>query len=534
MLYGTRSNGKQHGSVLTKHAVVVNMLNRLGYVAEFDLRNIKIIEPAAGDGVFAIEIIKRLHQSSVNHRFSFEESLSNLAFFEVNESFVDRLTNRVKLLLCKYGVVLPNRLIRKENFLLAKVSKCDLIIGNPPYVRHEKIPEFYLKTYRNIFATFTHRSDLYIAFFEKSLTLLSEKGRLSFICSNRWLKNQYGKGLRNLIRLSYSVVEIIDMEGTSPFEEDVMAYPAIVTISNSNHEQPAYYYKIQQIEQLSEIDKSIGYEKTLNINNSMNWFANDSFAKGYYKLLSAIEDQDFKIGIGVATGADKIFIRKDFDSIVEKELLLPIVSSKDLKNNDLNWMGYYILNPFDKSGNLINLNEYPKTKKYFESNKEILLNRHIAKRNPDAWYKTIDRIKPGLANMYKILLPDISGNYHLFIDKGNYYPHHNLYYITGKNSKKLVLLAAILMSDFVKNQLLDFGNKMNGGYPRWQSQNLKKLRIPVIDNIPNNIALSITEAYNRKDYGTVNNLISAKNISKYKIKAGQIKMFEPNQDKYKQ
>jgi hypothetical protein len=226
-----------------------------------------------------------------------------------------------------------------------------------------------------------------------------------------------------------------------------------------------------------------------------------------------------------------VFIRKDFQTFIEQELLLPILVSRDTKNNNLNWSGNHILNPFDKKGKLIDLTHYPKAKKYFESEKESLQNRHIAKKNPKFWYKTIDKIHPELTHKDKIILPDISGNTHLLIDRGEYYPHHNLYYITGNSYQKLVLLAAILMSDFVKDQLMELGNKMNGGYPRWQSQNLKRLRLPIIEAIPVEIAKKILSAYGRKDYVTINQIITKEQISDFKITSGQMALFE-SKDKY--
>jgi hypothetical protein len=77
-------------------------------------------------------------------------------------------------------------------------------------------------------------------------------------------------------------------------------------------------------------------------------------------------------------------------------------------------------------------------------NKDLLLKRHIAKKKPHLWFKTIDKITSSLTNTDKILLPDISGNSHLFVDEGNFYPHHNLYFISGQDHQKLKLLAAIL------------------------------------------------------------------------------------------
>ena len=61
MIYGSRSNGKLHGIVMTKQSVVEVILDRISYLPSVDLRKIQIVEPAAGNGAFAIEIVKRLY-----------------------------------------------------------------------------------------------------------------------------------------------------------------------------------------------------------------------------------------------------------------------------------------------------------------------------------------------------------------------------------------------------------------------------------------------------------------------------------------
>ena len=532
MIYGSRSNGNHHGLVLTKPLVVDIMLDRIGYVPSSDLSKKVVIEPAAGDGAFAIAIIDRLFESSKNFDFSFQKALSNIKLYEIDTKMSELLTNRIQSRLVGLSVILPKTMIQTTDFLLAESVPCDIVIGNPPYVRHENIPEKEKSIYRQIFRTFTHRSDLYIAFYEKSLRILNENGILSFICSNRWLKNQYGQNLRELIGLHYALEEIIDIEGTCPFEEDVIAYPAITTIRKSNKKLKGNYYRIHHIDDLNKIDHAITPSRTLNTRVPKNWFSYSLNGNRHEKYLDSIENQGFKIGIGVATGSDKVFIRDDFHHIVENELLLPILTSRDIHDNKFDWSGKFILNPFAENGELIDLEQYPKAKKYFYSKRETLLKRHVSKKNPKKWYKTIDRITTDLTKQDKIILPDISGNTHLFIDQGNYYPHHNLYYITGRSYDKLVLLAAILMSDFVKSQLCELGNKMNGGYPRWQSQNLKKLRVPIIDAIPENSAKEIVRAYEARDYSKIDSLITPSKISNYEISFGQTRLFEPEPRKY--
>ncbi|MCX6237173.1 MAG: Eco57I restriction-modification methylase domain-containing protein [Bacteroidia bacterium] len=522
MIYGKRSNGKQHGVVLTRECVVEAMLNFVGYLPSKDLCNIKIIEPSSGDGAFALHIIKRLHQSSILHAFDFEKALENIKLYEIDEHSITRLTANVSALLKEYDVTIPLSMIMLGDFLTLDIPCCDVVIGNPPYVRHENIPDSKKEVYRKLFRTFKHRSDLYIPFYEKGLNLLNKNGKLSFICSNRWLKNQYGENLRKLVSSRYDLLEVIDLENTNPFEESVIAYPAITTISNTSIGIIPKYYQLTDLNELNQIPDKIKPNRNLHLQSS-NWFMTEINGERYPNYLETISKQGFKIGIGVATGCDQIFISNEFDQKVEKELLLPILTSRDIKGDKFIWGGKYVLNPFDHLGNLIDLNLFPKAKDYLNSNSRLLLNRHISKKQPKNWFRTIDKIDAELKSKSKIILPDISGNKYVFIDEGNFYPHHNLYYITGPDKIKLTMLAAILMSDFVRNQLLEISNKMNGGYPRWQSQNLKKIRIPIINSFPKHVCDQLVKAYYTKNISQINSLLNLDDISAYKITDGQMK-----------
>ncbi|MCD8183795.1 MAG: hypothetical protein LUE99_12760 [Bacteroides sp.] len=158
-------------------------------------------------------------------------------------------------------------------------------------------------------------------------------------------------------------------------------------------------------------------------------------------------------------------------------------------------------------GELINLDQYPKAKKYLETHRERLSKRYIASKTPDRWYRTIDRIVPSLQSQPKVLLPDMSGNTFVFVDDGRYYPLHNIYYITGHSAVELHILTALLMSDFVREQLASVTNKMNGGFSRWQSQHLRKLRLPDIMSIPADDIRTLLASYNDKNVASINALI---------------------------
>lgn len=474
------------------------MLDLIGYTSDKNLSKYRILEPSFGYGDFLVEIQNRLIQSSKIFNFDASEAMSrNVYGCEIDGAKYNKCINTLRVSMPNF---VPSKL-KNEDFLFSEWdTKFDFIIGNPPYIRYENIPTEARNSYKAKFLTFHYRCDLYVLFYEHSLNNLSVNGHHCFICSNRWLKNEYGKKLRALISSSYNLEYIIDIEGLDAFKESVMAYPAITMISNIENTGPT---KISRIDNLNKLKLPLTTIRK-EIKPSDNW--HNLFLIDRTEGLGSIEQQGFKIGIGVATGADKLFISAELKGLVEKELLLPIVNAKDLTGNEFCWKELYILNPYDSNGSIIDLNKYPKTKQYLEKYRSILEKRYIVK-NGRAWYSLIDKIKPQLVHQPKILLPDISGNKVIFVDKGSFYPAHNIYYITGKSFNELELLAAILMSKFVKEQIESISNKMNGGLPRWQSQNIRKISVPLISDIPGQLRHNLLEAYYERNYMRINDIV---------------------------
>jgi len=502
-----RKSGRKHGEVFTNLSVVKFILDEVDYIDSRDLRNVKILEPASGKGAFATEIIQRLFVSSQRFGFEFENALQNIFIVELDSGNFTALRGRISTavaLLSGSGDAAESIHFFESNFLTLPLdTKFDCIVGNPPYIRHEVIPEKDKVLYKNVYRTFKYRADLYVPFFEKSLSLLDANGKLCFICSNRWLNNQYGKELRNLVSTRYQLLKLVNIEKSSPFDEAVTAYPCITTIQGQKQHNRTLYFESQE----KEIDFDSLVFESLSAPVNHNW---DSLFVEYdlnHLALQGIKEQGFEIGIGVATGADSVFIRKKSElNGIEKNRVLPLLRSADLKEGVLDWSEHYVINPFEED-KLCELDQYPHLKAYLEENKETLVKRHVSQKAPENWYKTIDKIKGNLLKKPKLLLPDLAGSKYLLIDEGKYYPHHNLYYITGPNEKSLKVLAAILMSDFSKRQMSQIGIRMNGGLPRYQAQSLKKMRIPNLAQLGNNYDV-LAKAYDNRDFKTMNHVLN--------------------------
>lgn len=498
--YGLRSSGVQHGDVFTSPVVVAYMLDMLHYTSDRNLSDISILEPSCGEGEFLMEIIARLRESSKKFGFDFGTAFhKNVFAYDIDSAKIDRCKERLNNMGLSFDV---SENVIAADFLLSDIPIVDCVVGNPPYVRYEQIPESQLNIYKDIFKTFHYRADLYILFFEKTLKALKPSGNHCFICSNRWLKNEYGKKLRAMISSSFRLESVVSLEkATDAFQEDVLAYPAITMIKNSLKGKLVSYSEIQSVTELGKADcKMLKSPISYDWSNIFNGASNKAG-------LMTIEEMGFKVGIGVATGADSIYISDKFQGMIEEELLIPAINAKDLTGDKVNWSGKYLLNPYRISGKLIDLDEFPMASTYLNSHKERLAARHIAKKSPAKWYKTIDSIVPTLKSSPKILLPDISGNRYVFVDKGDYYPLHNLYYVTGGTMRQLETLAALLMTDYVRNQLYAITNCMNGGYPRWQSQYIRKLLFPDIKALSKRHTQSLLEAYRHFDVSRLNSIM---------------------------
>lgn len=493
--YGKRANGGMHGDVFTKLEVVQYMLDLVGYVSDRNLSELSAIEPSCGEGEILIEMLRRLYKSSLKYGFDFNEAIKKgIVACELDAKKIESCHGRIA---DEFPQISNFGIIHQGDFLEMRFERTfDIVIGNPPYVRYENLTEEMKQRYKQKFPTFYYRADLYVPFYEKTLRMLRRGGQHCFICSNRWLKNEYGKKLRRFVAEDFRLERIIDLEQAQPFQENVLAYTDIVLVSANAPSQDFLYAEANDV---SKLDDAIFKTKPSPVGED--W--SDAFRSEDCGDTMTIEEQGFRIGIGVATGASNVFVSETLPEEVEAELLLPAVCAKDLRGNQFHWNGQYLLNPYDAQGRLIPLSRYPRLASYLHRYEEKLRGRHVAQKNKDNWYRTIDRIYPELTSQPKILLPDMSGNNRIFIDNGKFYPLHNIYYITGP-AEQLPVLAAMLMSNDVQEQLSSLTNAMHGGYTRWQSQHLRKLQLPVLSAISTDTANAFREGFIDGDLVTIN------------------------------
>jgi hypothetical protein len=514
-----------HGEVFTRRWVVDLILDLVDYRAERDLAHSTALEPSCGSGAFVVPMVERLVSSAREHGWPLGDLHGSLLAVDLRAQHVDHCRRAVLDVLTEARVSadkateLVNDWIRCDDFLLNPPPEhsVDYALGNPPYVRLEAVPRERSQAYRSACGTMGGRADVYVGFYEHALRALLDGGVLGFICADRWMRNAYGARLREMISEGWSVESVISMTGVDAFEDEVDAYPAVTVLRRgSQAKEPAVVEAVAGIvpAEAAEIvdfiddpdtDRAKGRRHdAVRLNG---WFTGrsgwPSGSPDRLALISKLETSfptledagaGTKVGIGVATGADKVFITDDPDA-VEPARLLPLALPRDISSGQLQWGGRMLINPWGPDG-LVDLREWPRMAAYMTQHRSVLARRHTARNG--VWHRTIDRVIDGLVEKPKLYLPDFKETTFPVIDSGKTYPHHNLYWITS-DEWDLSVLGGILLSNVANLFMEAYSVKMRGGFLRFQAQYVRRIRVPSPDAIGEDEADALRNAFRLRD-----------------------------------
>jgi len=528
----TEGGLEARGAIFTRSEVVDFILDLAGYTEDQPLHEKRLLEPSFGGGDFLLPIIQRLlsaWRAARPNGTEVDDLGDAIRAVELHHDTFRSTYAAVVVLLKREGLsanaatALADRWLSQGDFLLAPLEgQFDFVVGNPPYVRPELIPAPLLAEYRSRYQTMYDRADIYIPFIERSLTALSAGGNLGFICADRWMKNRYGGPLRSLVAERFHLKVYVDMVDTPAFHSDVIAYPAITIISREGGGATRIAHRpsidratlttLAGLLSAQTLPKDAGPVRELArvTNGAEPWLLESSDQMALIRRLEGafplLEEAGCKVGIGVATGADKAFIG-DFESLdVEPDRKLPLVTTKDIMAGEVQWRGQGVINPFAESGGLVDLGEYPRLRRYLEARRDVIAGRHCAKKAPANWYRTIDRITPALAARPKLLIPDIKGESHIVFEGGELYPSHNLYYVTS-DDWDLRALQAVLLSAVSRLFVATYSTKMRGGFLRFQAQYLRRIRIPRWADVPEPLRRELAEAAIKRDVQACNRAV---------------------------
>lgn len=521
-----RDPGADYGEVFTRRWVVDLILDLVGYTPDKDLGAQTLVEPSCGTGAFLVPVVERLIESGQTFGRSLRSLGPAIRAFDLLEGNAELARKAAVELLVTKGMKpaqaadVVAEWVTTSDFLLHEheVRGADYVVGNPPYIRLENVDRRTMEAYRRACSTMRGRADVFVGFFEQGLKLLKPEGVLSFICADRWMRNQYGADLRGLITSEFAVDAVISMHDVDAFEDEVSAYPAIVVVRNGAQGQAAVVEANERFnaKQAGGITAWVRrgrtdtkMEPSFEATRVDGWFpGRDLWPAGSPRALALIADlekrfpplQDpttgTRVGIGVATGCDDVFITSDTD-LVEPDRLLPLLQAPDTVTGSVEWSGKYLVNPWNGSG-LVDLDQHPKLADYYRRNQKRLRRRHIARQRPATWYRTIDRVDFALTDRPKLVFPDMKASAHPVLEEGGLYPHHNLYYVVSEKWD-LEVLGGLLLSEIANLFVGAYCVKMRGGCYRFQAQYLRRIRVPDPGSVTARDRRTLVQAFRARD-----------------------------------
>jgi hypothetical protein len=460
------------------------------------LKNIKIVDPACGSGAFlnkATDILLEIHEvifdikrgyttttdmrvgkgkrrrtESIQHTdlgayvFDHIEKrreilLNNIYGVDINEESVEITKLSLFLKVCKKDLKLPNldKNIRNGNSLIDdptytnrpfnwkqefpeifKNDGFDICIGNPPYVRQEKIKE--IKPYlKNNYITFSSTADLYVYFFEKGLKNLQEEGMFGFISSNKFTRANYGTNLRQFI-LKHDFKKYIDYSGKNVFK-DAMVDPCVIIIKNQfNKDNSIIINEDFDIPQNRLTKESWSFEplEILDLRDKIN-----------QKSVKLKDISGVKINFGIKTGYNTAFIidKTTRNQLVNanpenESIIKPLIRGKDVKKWKLDYRDLFLIWTYVG----VPINNYKEVKVYLDQYDERLKKRgdkgdHWWELRPCDYYDDF--------NKEKIVWSDMSTSPSFYKDNASYFSINTVYILTLENDNyNLDYLLALLNS----------------------------------------------------------------------------------------
>jgi type I restriction-modification system DNA methylase subunit len=348
----------------------------------------------------------------------------------------------------------------------------DVVIGNPPYVQLQKIREQSLKLKELDFETYNSTGDLYCLFYEKGYEILKQSGVLGYITSNKWMKANYGKSLRNYLLKSTSVYKLIDL-GSGIFES------ATVDSNILFFKKDGKSHKTIAIDLSNEndfIDFNIYENRAFEVKFKENyqWVIESEVESNLKQKIEnvgiPIKDWDIEIYRGVLTGFNEAFIisgdtkdeliSKDLNS---KNIIHPILRGRDINKYSVDFSDLYIIGTFPSLE--IDIDKYPAVKDYLkgfgkriEQTGEYYIDENgkrkkSRKKTNNKWFETQDSI--GYIDSFfkeKIIYPNMTKYLPFFYDDKDFLTNQKCFILSSEYSKYfLPILNSKVSQYWIKN-----------------------------------------------------------------------------------
>ncbi|MGB9795058.1 Eco57I restriction-modification methylase domain-containing protein, partial [Caldisericum exile] len=236
------------------------------------------------------------------------------------------------------------------------------VIGNPPYVRQERIRSYKSKLQEQGYKVYASTADLYTCFYEKGYQFLKPEGILSYISSNKWMRAKYGEKLRKFLKENTKILQIIDFSGYRVFEQTVDTN--IILFQKGKPIEDLEFSFVEVKDEKTENIKS--YIKSNYARMKQSDLSDNTWTLGDEKVLALkqkiesvgkpLKDWEVKIYRGVLTGFNDAFIidtetrnkilancKTEEERKRTEEIIKPVLRGRDIGRYYYKWAGLWII-----------------------------------------------------------------------------------------------------------------------------------------------------------------------------------------------
>ncbi|OYQ34751.1 hypothetical protein CHU92_11380 [Flavobacterium cyanobacteriorum] len=539
----TKEQIKNTGATFTPKELSVFLAERITSYVKPNYQ--KVLDPACGEGELLIAMGNILSDSAIDF---------SLTGYDANEQYLSFAQERT----LRFGA--ENIKLIHEDFLQAidvssnqsnlglfqEYNKSfvnnsfDIVIANPPYVRTQILGTEQAQELAQKF-NLKGRVDLYYPFLIAMTESLKEGGILGVITSNRYLSTKGGESIRKFLSENYEILELIDLGDTKLFDAAVL--PAIFIGRKKKLKSPSSANFIKIYEELNGYKGDLipveSVYEVLNNEQSGYFVANGKRYKKSsgvlkYKIASGAcwemlsnNESDwvskidkasknrvgdlFKVKVGIKSTADKVFISDKWENLngtkPEDELLKELISQENIEPwNATDNFKLKVLYPHISVGGekqTVDIEKYPKAKKYFLQHEEKLKSRKYLIEAGRQWFELWVPHRPDQWKYPKLVFPDISFKPRFYFDKGGKIVNGNCYWIVAakeEDVEKLLLIQGIANSKLMtKYHDLVFNNKLYSGRRRYFTQYVERYPLPDFNSSKAKEIISIVKKLNQSN-----------------------------------
>ena len=376
----------------------------------------------------------------------------------------------------------------------------DVVIGNPPYVQLQNDDGYLGKKYQDAgYISFTKMGDIYCLFYEQALNLAADGGCACFITSNKWMRSDYGKKLRDLFVEKTSPLLLVNM-GPGVFEASVDTN--ILLLSNAS---PLPNAVMKSVEVKPDFNRQQGGVGEYVRKNSIEipvpslgrpWTIASAAEMGVLKKMrrvgTPLKDWEIAINWGIKTGYNKAFIidadtrnRLEFEDPRSKEILKPTLRGRDIDRWRARGDEIYLITTFPAAS--IDIDSYPSIKNYLLSfgrdrleqcGKKLDDGRKSRKKTKHAWFELQDVIAYHKKfSKEKLVWSDIKDQANFAYDDSGVFCDGTGFIMTGESLK---YLCAVLNSRLAYWYLHHTAPVLGAKAVRWKKTYIEPIPIPSV------------------------------------------------------